>query len=423
MGKVWTLTIVILYFKTISKTPRMNQLRPLFKFTLVAMVVLWTSCQKEANNQATNEQNQNGKAMGADALDLLEMNKVPLIISSDFGQPDKYAPTLVAGKGKPPSTTADVTAPSVAITSPANGSAVSGTVSIMVSASDNVGVNTVTIAINGAIVSTFAAAPYSYSWNTTSIANGNYTLTATAKDAAGNTKVVSSVVSKNTVIVVTPPPTTTLPTSFSLVMPPVQNQGSEGSCIAFAVAYARSYEAFKRTNATSYSTSTNILSPEYLFNQTKSSTTCSGSALLTSLNFVRDNGICTWGSMPYTWTGCSLMPTSTQTTEASKYRILSYSQVYASDITAIKTMIAAKRPLVSQYTVDSQFYNAGPGFIWKSFSGAVGAHGLVICGYDDSKNAFKVINQWGTTWGDAGYTWIDYSFLKTVSSNLCVMNF
>ena len=31
------------------------------------------------------------------------------------------------------------------------------------------------------------SAPYSVSWNTTLLANGNHTLTATARDAAGNT--------------------------------------------------------------------------------------------------------------------------------------------------------------------------------------------------------------------------------------------
>jgi C1A family cysteine protease len=34
-----------------------------------------------------------------------------------------------------------------------------------------------------------------------------------------------------------------------------------------------------------------------------------------------------------------------------------------------------------------------------------------------------VINQWGTSWGDAGYSWIDYDLLPKVSSNLLVMNF
>ncbi len=225
--------------------------------------------------------------------------------------------------------------------------------------------------------------------------------------------------------VVIPPPVVvlpvTLPASITLQMPPVENQGSEGSCVSFALTYARSYEAFKSSGATSYSQSTNMLSPEYLFNQTKTTTACNGSALLTALNFLKSNGVCTWASMPYTWTGCSLMPTATQTAEAANFRILSYSQIYASDITAIKTMLVNKRPLVSQVAADNEFVNAGAGFIWKSFSSPVATHAIAFVGYDDSKNAFKIINSWGTSWGDAGYSWIDYSLLKTVSSNLFVM--
>jgi C1A family cysteine protease len=66
--------------------------------------------------------------------------------------------------------------------------------------------------------------------------------------------------------------------------------------------------------------------------------------------------------------------------------------------------------------VDSYFYNAGPGFIWKSYSPTLlGQHAVAICGYDDAKHAYKVVNSWGTGWGDAGYSWIDYDFLPTVS--------
>ncbi len=226
--------------------------------------------------------------------------------------------------------------------------------------------------------------------------------------------------------VVTPPvvvvPPVVLPGSVSLAMPPVVNQGSEGSCVAMALAYARSYEAYYRSGATSYSTSSNILSPEYIFNQIKTTTTCSGSALLTGLNFLKTNGVCTWASMPYTWTGCSLMPTAAQTAEAAGYRILGYASVYASDVTAIKTLLAAKRVLVCQVVPDNEFTNAGPGFVWRSFSSPVGTHAVTVVGYDDAKNAFKIMNSWGTAWGDAGYGWIDYGFMKNVSSNLFVLN-
>src|SRR5262249_61826818 len=48
-------------------------------------------------------------------------------------------------------------------------------------------------------------APYSVSWNTTSVANGTYTLAAVARDAAGNTATSAVSVTVNNVADTTPP--------------------------------------------------------------------------------------------------------------------------------------------------------------------------------------------------------------------------
>ena len=217
---------------------------------------------------------------------------------------------------------------------------------------------------------------------------------------------------------------TTLPYSHSLNMPPVLNQGSEGSCVSFAVGYAaRSADYYYKTRATSYSQANNIFSPEFLFNQTTTSSSCTGSSVITALDFVVNNGICTWQSMPYSSSnGCSLLPTSLQKAEAGNYKINSYSIIKTSDITAMKSMLASNRPLVVSATIDNNFYNAKPGFIWKYFSTTYIGHAFVICGYDDAKNAYKVMNSWGTTWGDAGYSWIDYHFFPSVTSMVFVLN-
>jgi chitinase len=82
-------------------------------------------------------------------------------------------------------TTADTTSPTVFITSPAN-STISGTTTVSMSASDNVGVTKVELYINGALAYTGNSASSSYSWNTTAVSNGTYTLLAKAYDAAGN---------------------------------------------------------------------------------------------------------------------------------------------------------------------------------------------------------------------------------------------
>lgn len=80
----------------------------------------------------------------------------------------------------------DATAPSVSITSPANGSSVSGAITVNITATDNLGVAKVELYLNGTLYASYGSAPYNISWNTTSVTNGSYTLTARAYDAAGN---------------------------------------------------------------------------------------------------------------------------------------------------------------------------------------------------------------------------------------------
>jgi Big-like domain-containing protein len=88
----------------------------------------------------------------------------------------------------------DTTAPTVYITAPGAGSAVSGSVTVSASASDNVGVAGVQFKLDGANLGPeLTPAPFSMSWNTTGTANGAHTLTATARDSAGNTKTSAGV--------------------------------------------------------------------------------------------------------------------------------------------------------------------------------------------------------------------------------------
>ncbi|HVT60788.1 MAG TPA: Ig-like domain-containing protein [Thermoanaerobaculia bacterium] len=80
----------------------------------------------------------------------------------------------------------DTTPPTTSITSPANGATVSGTVNVTASASDNVGVVKVEFYIDSTLSSTTTTSPYSFSWNTTAVANGSHTIFSKAYDAANN---------------------------------------------------------------------------------------------------------------------------------------------------------------------------------------------------------------------------------------------
>ena len=388
------------------------------------------SCKKEnidSSNQQVNSVNNNNKEVADDNWN--KVSQIPLIVSQQFID-DAQSPNSAQvyqrkTRGGTISTT-DITAPNVSITNPLNGSAVSGNVTISVSASDNVGVSSVTLSIDGNAIGSLTTAPYNYLWNSNNAIDGTHTITATAKDAKNNSSSTSITVTKNSIITI--PPSIVLPGSVSLITPPIANQGNEGSCVAFATAYAaRSIEAYYRTFSTSYSLSSNIFSPEYVYNQTKLSSDCnSGTAFTLALDLMKNRGVCTWNSMPYSaLNGCSLLPNSTQEAEAANYKITSYSKIINSDQTAIKTMIYNRHPVIINVTMDNGFINATSGFIWKSYSGS-GAlpHALIICGYDDAKRAYKVMNSVGTNWGDLGFGWIDYDYFPQIASYyLYVMNY
>lgn len=81
---------------------------------------------------------------------------------------------------------ADTQAPSVSITSPQNGAVLIGTATVNVTATDNIGVVRVDLFLGGNLVSSDTLAPFSFSLDTLSRADGNYNLVAQAYDATGN---------------------------------------------------------------------------------------------------------------------------------------------------------------------------------------------------------------------------------------------
>ncbi|NMO15073.1 hypothetical protein HPC49_08220 [Pyxidicoccus fallax] len=80
----------------------------------------------------------------------------------------------------------EATPPTVSVSSPSSGAVVTGTVAIQASASDNVGVVRTDFYVGSSFIGSSTGPTFSVSWNSASVANGNWVLTARAFDAAGN---------------------------------------------------------------------------------------------------------------------------------------------------------------------------------------------------------------------------------------------
>lgn len=217
------------------------------------------------------------------------------------------------------------------------------------------------------------------------------------------------------------------PPSFFLDMPIPQNQGSESSCVAFACAYAaRSYMLHKNNNLSYFIPNSSsaqdnrvLFSPEFLYNNTKASGDCStGTYIDVALNFMKNKGVITWEEMKYSdKNGCEDIGNTQQRKNAEYFKISEYYRISGFDVEYYKRIVTKGFPIIIGVMLDEGFNTIGSK-IWRKRSGKdIGLHAMVICGFDDSKNAFKVMNSWGSDWGDGGFAWIDYKYLPNVIWN------
>jgi C1A family cysteine protease len=207
-----------------------------------------------------------------------------------------------------------------------------------------------------------------------------------------------------------------LPVSVTLATPPIGNQLHEGSCVAWGTTYAgRSIDWYFTNHNTSYSTSTNIFSPEYVYNQIKSSkTNCtSGAYVVAGLNLLKSQGVCRWDLMPYVDGDCYIMPNTAQSTDAANYKISSYNRVNIKTKT-IETLLASNQPVIVAGPVNYDFEYLGAGKVLGKYNGnSLGGHCYCIVGYNNLINAFKFQNSWGPDWSSQGYGWISCDYISS----------
>jgi hypothetical protein len=113
------------------------------------------------------------------------------------------------------SATTDVTPPTVSITAPLAGAILTGATTLSATASDNVGVASVQFLLDGvALGPLLTTAPYTTTWTPTFALNGLHTLSAVARDAAGNSATATGVLVTVASLLSKPP---TAPTNLKII--------------------------------------------------------------------------------------------------------------------------------------------------------------------------------------------------------------
>ncbi len=214
-----------------------------------------------------------------------------------------------------------------------------------------------------------------------------------------------------------------LPSSVDLsaYFPPIGDQGMYGTCVAWACGYnLKSFLEAKKYGYTNYSDENKIFSPKDLFwsiDVNDKGPDCNGTNFEAALDVLLNRGIATMATVPYEDLGdCSSPPADEWTNEAQNHKIANYREIDV-DKNTLKYYLANGRAVVFGARLGDEFMSwTGDGVLDYQTYGDVGMHAyhaMILCGYDDNKGpngAFRVVNSWGTTWGDNGYIWIDQDF-------------
>jgi len=203
---------------------------------------------------------------------------------------------------------------------------------------------------------------------------------------------------------------------------PVGSQGSQSSCVGWAVGYYYKTYQEAREHGWDVSKAARDFSPSWVYNQICGGRD-EGATFGKAFRLLEDEGAVDIAEFPYSAGDWTTQPDSRDRQAAKPYRIEDYAALWydtgGSDVNLIKARIASGQPVVLGIPVYDSFYSCNGDWVGTPAAGEskYGDHAVCAVGYDDraggGKGGIKIANSWGGNWGDKGYTYLSYSFISS----------
>ncbi|WP_420143890.1 C1 family peptidase [Sphingobium sp.] len=210
--------------------------------------------------------------------------------------------------------------------------------------------------------------------------------------------------------------------------PPPGSQGPQPNCVAWATTYAaRTFLNF-RDKDVQPDEPADQMSPAYVYNRLRpAGSPCTGTiSIVAALTLLKNEGAVTLADFPDDMRNCAIPAPDALKAKASAYRLLDWRAVdrevkddWRTPIVLddVKGALARGAPVIFAMPAPTDFKAfRGDGIYRRAEKpGKAGYHALAIVGYDEDRQALRIMNSWGPIWGDKGYAWIDYATFQLLA--------
>ena len=209
--------------------------------------------------------------------------------------------------------------------------------------------------------------------------------------------------------------------------PPIGNQNPQSSCVAWSATYAdltytrNKGQVLTGSGPFGINTAT-VFSPSFMYNQLNGGVD-QGLNMTTAARFLVRTGGVPWATFPWVGSDYLTQPSASVIAQGRANAVARFYLIPDGAVATMKSWLSAGYPILWGAEVDDTFLDFSTAQVWTGplDGGAAGGHGaghaMVIVGYDDTKQAFKIFDSWGTTWGGAGMAYISYAWWSIIPGN------
>jgi C1A family cysteine protease len=198
-------------------------------------------------------------------------------------------------------------------------------------------------------------------------------------------------------------------------VPPIKDQGDEGSCTGFSLTSAREAEWLRKGNAYLPFAPAFVYYEERRIERTIGQD--AGATIRDGLKVLNKEGVCPEHTMPYRAGRYADAPPAGATAAAAPYKIASYHRLIS--LVSVQATIVAKQPVVLGIAVYPSFEAVGrDGLVPMPAKdeAPLGGHAILVVGYRKDPAApgggrFILNNSWGTREGKEGQYFLPYAYV------------